>query len=157
MRGDEDKEHHNKRKRFEMKIHLALMMGVVMSGSVLLAYAEDSTAAAAEELKAAKAPCVYVCPDCHSCAMKAGKCSGCAKDMMKSHVLAIQNGMAMVCACGDGCKCDAKGMKDGKCACGKDVGKVSLKGMYICPEGCPVVSAMAGKCCGCGKDMKAVE
>jgi len=67
-----------------------------------------------------------------------------------------KDGMALVCACGADCKCDAMGMKDGKCACGKEVMRVSAKGMYVCPSGCPSMSDMPGKC-PCGMEMKKVE
>jgi rRNA maturation protein Nop10 len=109
------------------------------------------------EKKEAMTQAVYVCPDCHMMALKEEKCPMCGKEMQKSHVLGTKDGEALICACGAGCTCDAKGMKDGKCACGKDVMKVSAKGMYVCPEGCPDISAKAGKCPHCGKEMKKVE
>jgi hypothetical protein len=99
---------------------------------------------------------VYVCPDCHVMALSAGKCPMCQKDMTKMHLLGTKDGMAMMCGCGSDCKCDAKGIKDGKCACGKEVVKVSAKGMYVCPMGCAEISAMPGKC-ACGMEMKKVE
>ena len=54
------------------------------------------------------------------------------------------------------CKCDAKGMKDGKCGCGKEVKTMSCKGMYVCPMGCEEVSDKPGKC-ACGMEMKKSE
>ena len=106
--------------------------------------------------KAAMTQSVYVCPDCHTMAMKEGKCTGCGKEMMEMHLLGTKDGQAMLCACGAGCKCDAKGMKDGKCACGKDVKMMSCKGMYCCTMGCPEISDKPGKCV-CGMEMKKVE
>jgi len=99
---------------------------------------------------------VYVCPDCHTMALNAGRCSMCQKELQESHLLGTKGGEAMVCGCGGSCKCDAKGVKDGKCACGKDVKKISAKGMYVCPEGCPEISDKPGKCM-CGKEMTKVE
>jgi hypothetical protein len=99
---------------------------------------------------------VYVCPDCHTMALAACKCPKCQKDMKQMHLMGTKDGMALVCACGADCTCDAKGMKDGKCACGKDVMTVSAKGLYVCPMGCPEMSNMPGKC-PCGMEMKKVE
>ena len=52
------------------------------------------------------------------------------------------------------------GVKDGKCACGKGVKEVSVKGMYVCACGdgkcCATVSDKPGNC-ACGKEMKKVE
>ena len=100
---------------------------------------------------------LFVCPDCQTTAMEAGKCAKCGKDMKEMHVLGVKDGKAMLCACGAECKCDAKGMKEGKCACGKEVKEASLSGMHVCPAGCPVISAKAGMCGGCGKELKKVE
>jgi hypothetical protein len=100
---------------------------------------------------------VYVCPDCHMMALSAGKCPMCQKEMKQMHLLGTtKDGMALVCGCGASCGCDAKGIKGDKCGCGKDVIKVSAKGMYVCPSGCPSMSAMPGKC-PCGMEMTKVE
>jgi hypothetical protein len=125
----------------------------------------DEAAAVAPEGKAAMekahaavmSKSLFACPDCHTTAMEAGKCAKCGKDMKEMHVLAVKDGKAMLCACGADCKCDAKSMKDGKCSCGKDVTEANLSGMYVCPAGCPVISAKAGACGGCGKELKKVE
>jgi hypothetical protein len=109
-----------------------------------------------EMKKAAMTQSVYACPDCHTMAMKAGLCPMCKKDMQQSHLLGTKDGQALVCACGAGCNCDVKGAKDGKCACGKDVVKVSARGMYVCPMGCPEISDKPGMC-ACGMEMKKVE
>jgi hypothetical protein len=108
------------------------------------------------EKKAAMTQAVYVCPDCHVLALKAGKCSMCQKELQESHLLGTKDGEALLCACPAGCKCDAMGMKDGKCACGKEVKTMSAKGMYVCPEGCPEISDKPGMCI-CGKEMKKIE
>jgi hypothetical protein len=99
---------------------------------------------------------VYVCPECHVMALEAGQCSMCGKDLQEMHLLGIKNGKALLCSCPAGCKCDAAGMKDGKCACGKEVKKMSAKGMYVCPKGCPEISAKPGVCL-CGEKMKKVK
>jgi hypothetical protein len=141
----------------EVKTHLALIMGVVIAGSALTLYAEEAAGAKpAMEKKAALTQSVYVCPGCETMALKAGKCEKCGKDMVQRHLLATKDGQAMLCACGADCKCDAKGIKDGKCACGKEVKMMSCKGMYCCPMGCAELSDKPGKC-ACGMDMKKVE
>jgi len=145
-----------------MKINLVLVLGLVMAGAVstLLAVeqleAEPTNTNAPMEKKAAITPAVYVCPDCETIALKAGKCEKCGKDMKASHLLGVKDGQAMLCDCASGCKCDAKGMKDGKCACGIEVKKISVKGLYVCTDGCPEISDKPGKCM-CGKELKKVE
>lgn len=99
---------------------------------------------------------VYVCPDCDAMALKAGPCATCKKDMKPMHLLGTKDGQALVCSCEAGCKCDVKGIKDDKCACGMAIAKVSAKGLYACPMGCPVMSDKPGKC-ACGMDMKKCE
>ena len=136
-----------------MKRYLWIMMAAAMAGSVLAVSAADQPAApAASEKKATLTQAIYACPDCHTMALNAGKCDKCGKDMVKEHLLGTKDGEALVCACGAGCACDASKMKDGKCGCGKEVTKVSCKGMYVCPDGCPEISTTPGQC-ACGKDM----
>ena len=138
-----------------MKTYLAVIMGVVIAGFALTLYAEDQS-----EAKAPVTQSAYVCPDCHTMAMMAGKCEKCGKDMVQSHVLGVKDGKAMMCGCEAGCKCNAAGVKDGKCGCGKDVQKASLKGMYMCAcaggKCCTSISDKPGKC-SCGMEMKKVE
>ena len=115
----------------------------------------------ATETNAVMTHSVYVCPDCHTMAMKAGKCSMCSAEMKPMHVLGMKDGQAMLCGCGAGCKCDAKGMKEGQCACGKDVKTMAIpKGMYVCAcadgKCCSTISDKPGKC-SCGMEMKKVE
>lgn len=110
----------------------------------------------AKQDKMAMMPCVQVCPDCHVVAMKGAKCPMCQKAMSAKHVLGIKDGSAMLCDCGAGCKCDAMGIKDGKCACGKEVKTMSAKGMYVCAMGCPEISDKPGKCM-CGKELELVK
>jgi hypothetical protein len=147
-----------------MKMRMTMIMGMVLAGSVLTLYAEEGAMPEKSampkmdmEKKAAMAQEVYVCADCHVLSTKAGKCPMCGKEMTAQHLLGVKDGEALLCACGPGCKCDAMGMKDGKCACGKEVKKMSAKGMYVCPQGCPMISDKAGKCPGCGEEMKKVE
>jgi len=86
-----------------------------------------------------------------------------------------------VCGCGEKCDCMTIGKKAGKCACNKEMMKVTVTrvddgkayyqedgkersvattGKYACGCGpkcdCDYISQKAGKC-GCGKDMKKVE
>lgn len=140
-----------------MRIYLAVILGTLMAGSILTAYAEDKPAAMTAETTVATAQSAYVCPDCQTMAMKAGKCSMCQKDKKEMHLLGVKDGKAMLCDCAADCKCDAKGMKDGKCSCGKDVKTMSCTGMYgcACPGGkcCNTISDKPGKC-ACGMDMK---
>jgi hypothetical protein len=150
-----------------MKIHLRTVAVAVVAGCLLGAcgaiyargskpHAEHPGAMPSAEKKAAMTQSVDVCPDCETMALKAGKCEKCGKEMVQKHVLGTKDGKAMLCDCAAGCKCDAKGMKDGKCACGKDVKTVSCKGMYCCKMGCPEVSDKPGKC-ACGMEMKKCE
>jgi|GEM_PF-2678626 len=145
-----------------MKIYLAVVLGAAVAASRLTSQAGENPETTVPamphvEKTAAMMQCVYVCPHCETLALAAGKCPMCGKEMMPSHILGIKNGEAMTCGCGAGCDCDAKDMKDGKCGCGKDVVKASLKGMYVCPAGCPVISDKPGDCGGCGKMMKKCE
>jgi hypothetical protein len=145
-----------------MKRTHVMLVAMVMATVVAAAGAMAQAAAGGDEKEAtaAKAPAmtkaVYVCPDCHTMSMTAGKCAKCEKEMKAMHVLGTKDGQALLCACGADCKCDAKDMKEGKCGCGKDVVKMSAKGMYVCPMGCAEISDKAGKC-ACGMEMKKVE
>ncbi len=140
-----------------MKIRSIIISAVAVAfcGAIYV-YAQDAEPAAqpAKE-KPAMTESVYVCPDCHATALKAGTCA-CGKELVKMHLLGTKDGQAMLCACGGACKCDFKGVKDGKCACGKEVKMASIKGLYACPQGCPVISDKAGKC-ACGMEMKKAE
>lgn len=140
-----------------MKFQTLIMAAVVIAfcGSV---YAEDmGKTPTTPPQKAAPTQAVYVCPKCDMAADKPGKCSMCGAELQKMHLLGTKDGKALLCSCGAECNCDYKGMKDGKCACGKEVKTASIKGMYYCPTGCPVVSDKAGKCPGCGAEMKKAE
>jgi hypothetical protein len=137
-----------------MKVLSAVVAMLVLSAMV--AWCEETPAAGSTEQKPAISQAVFVCPDCHTLSLKAGKCGTCGKDLQSMHCLGTKDGMALVCGCGSECKCDASKMKEGKCGCGKDVVKVSVKGMYVCADGCPQISDAPGKC-ACGKDMVKVE
>ena len=148
----------SERKRYEMKIHLAIVLGVAMAGSAFMVCAAEhpATERPKEEKKATVTTSVYVCPDCEAMALKAGKCDKCGKELVQKHLLGTKDGQAMLCDCGASCTCDAKGIKDGKCGCGKEIKTMSSKGMYVCPMGCPDISKTPGKC-ACGMDMKQSE
>ena len=149
-----------------MKIQVLAVAGIVIAGSLLtLCRAQDPEAKpaddkAAAKTKAAEMQAVYVCPVCHTMAMKAGNCAMCGMAMKETHVLGIKDGKVQVCDCPPGCACNAAGVKDGKCACGKAVQEVSAKGMYVCAcaggKCCSAISDKPGKC-GCGADMKKCE
>ena len=150
-----------------MKSHLVTMVGVVLAGSILACCGckSDNQETGKPGMKSvASKPAmtqnVYVCPDCHTMAMRAGKCSMCGKDLMSKHMLGMQDGKVMVCDCHAGCTCNMAGMKDGKCACGKVVQEMSPKGMYACAcavgKCCGMIADKPGKC-ACGTDMKKVE
>ena len=131
--------------------------GMAMSaGAVEHKTVKDEKAGLAE-YTAPAVKAAYVCPDCHVMALQAGNCSKCGKAMTEMHLLAVKGGEAMLCSCGADCTCAAKDMKDGKCSCGKDVVKMSVKGMYVCPKHCPVISEKAGKCGVCGAELKKAE
>jgi hypothetical protein len=137
---------------------LAAVAAFAFGGSVCRAEeAAAGDAEAAKEHAAAAVHTVYVCPDCHTVALSAGNCAGCGKELEKAHLLGVKDGKATLCGCGANCKCDAAGVEGGKCSCGKDVKEASLKGLYACPAGCPVVSDQPGKCGGCGKEMVKAE
>lgn len=141
-----------------MKIRSIIAMAAVFAFSgMLYVQAEEATTNApppAKE-KPAMTESVYVCPACHFTALKPGTCA-CGKELVKMHLLGVKDGQAVLCACGAECNCDFKGVKDGKCACGMEVKMASMKGLYACPKGCPVVSDKPGKC-ACGEEMKQCE
>ena len=122
------------------KTTLAVILGAMMAWATAGVCEDQPGAAAAPEKQAAVAQAVYVCPDCHTMAMAAGKCTKCGMDMKPMHML---------------------GMKEGKCGCGKDVTTMAVPaGMYVCAcadgKCCSAISDKPGKC-ACGKDMKKVE
>jgi len=82
---------------------------------------------------------VYACGcgdgcDCHTLSRNPGKCT-CDKDLVKSKVLKVDEGMVVLdvngkektfpttgkytCACGPACNCDTISQNPGKCSCGK--------------------------------------
>lgn len=82
---------------------------------------------------------VYACGcgdgcDCHTLSRNPGKCT-CDKDLVKSKVLKVDEGMVVLdvngkektfpttgkytCACGPTCNCDTISQNPGKCSCGK--------------------------------------
>jgi len=148
-----------------------MKMYQIMIGSVVLATAATVSVcwaqspasdqpAAASESKPAATQAVYVCPDCHTVAMKDGKCAMCGKTLAEKHVLSVKDGKLMLCDCAPGCACTAAGVKDGKCSCGKKVQEMSAKGMYVCAcaggKCCTMISDKPGNC-ACGEPMKKVE
>lgn len=138
-----------------MKIRSIIVAALTLAiGGALYVQAQDtaSTEAPAKK-KAAVTKSVYVCPKCDVASMKPGKCPKCGAKLVKMHLLGTKDGKAVLCTCGAKCTCTMKGVKDGKCACGKPIKTADIKGMYYCPKGCPVISKTAGKCPGCGAEM----
>lgn len=141
-----------------MKKLVSLVIAACCAGlmtGTLRVIAEEKAGTAAEK-KAAVAQSVFVCPHCHTLALKTGKCDTCEKELKQTHVLCVKDGNALCCGCGSDCKCSAADMKDEKCGCGKAVTKVSVKGKYVCAGGCPEIADKPGTC-ACGKELKKVE
>lgn len=97
--------------------------------------------------------------NCNTVSTKPGKCK-CGVEMKWGHVLKIEGNEAILCQCGEGCKCGGLDAKDPtKCLCGTSVKRVSLEGTDInfCNCGgschCNYVSDKAGKC-QCGMELK---
>ncbi|MFA7160143.1 MAG: hypothetical protein WC299_12650 [Kiritimatiellia bacterium] len=134
-------------------------MKKILALFVLAAFASATAvmaqeAAAEKKAEATKAPCVCCCDKCPMVAIKATKC--CGQDMACKNVLAVKDGCAICCGCGADCKCTLKEGDETKCKCGKDVKKVSLKGMFVCEKD-KVICNKEGKCSVCGGDLKAVK
>jgi len=96
---------------------------------------------------------------CNTVSTKPGKCA-CGVDLKWGHVLKIEGNDAILCQCGEGCKCGGLDAKDPtKCLCGTAVKRVSLEGTGInfCNCGgschCNTVSEKAGDCM-CGMKLK---
>ena len=99
---------------------------------------------------------------CNSVSTQPGDCS-CGKPMKWGHVIKTEGNEAILCQCGEGCKCSGLDEKDPtKCKCGTAVKRVNLAGtgIYFCNCGgsctCNVVSDKPGKC-KCGMDLKKVD
>jgi len=137
-----------------MRLVVAVCCFGLMSGALRVMAEEKSTTSA--DKKASVTQSVFACSHCRTMAIKAGKCGTCEKEMKEQHVLSVKDGNAMLCACEATCACNAAGMKEGKCGCGKEVKTVSAKGMYVCADGCPEIANKPGKC-ACGKELKKAE
>jgi len=137
----------------KLRTLIAAIAVFAFCGSVIAAETDAPTPPAKEKHTMTKS--VYVCPECHFTALKPGTCA-CGKELVQMHLLGTKDGQALLCDCGADCKCDIEDVKDGKCGCGKEVKKASMKGLYACPKGCPVVSEEPGKC-ACGGEMKKCE
>jgi len=139
-----------------MKRTMSLMVALCCFCLGIAAFSVTAEEAAGTAKKACKMQSVFACPACKGMAAVAGTCTKCEKTMAEKHVLGVKDGEAMVCDCPATCTCNAAGIKDDKCGCGKPVMKMSTKGMCVCPNGCPKVSDKTGKC-PCGKELKKVE
>ena len=110
---------------------------------------------------------LYTCPglQCKSntVSTKSGKCD-CGRILKWGHVLKIEGTEAILCQCGEGCRCYALDQKDpSKCTCGLHTKRVSLvgTGIYFCNCGggggfCNYVSDSPGKC-RCGNTLIKVD
>jgi hypothetical protein len=121
---------------------------VLLVVSLLFVFAAVSFAFAAKgpsgKFDAKTGDTIYVCAcgdscDCGTLAKKEGKC-GCGKDLVKTTVDKVEKGKVFykvdgkelsttvkgkyACGCGD-CDCGTVSQKAGKCACDKDMVKVS--------------------------------
>jgi len=70
------------------------------------------------------------------------------------HILGTKNGQTLLCDCPVSCTCDAAGVKDDKCACGKEVKTMVKHDGHSC--GCPETPAKPSKC-GCSATPKACK
>ena len=107
---------------------------------------------------------LYSCEQgkCGTASIKPGNCA-CGLPMKWGHVIKVEGNEAILCQCGEGCKCSGLDPKNpGKCVCGTPVKRVSYKGtgLYFCNCGgsctCNFVSDKPGKC-KCGMDLKKVN
>ena len=108
-----------------------VVLAIVLAGFgfAVVASAEEAavkTPAAKTDAPAVKAAACYVCADCKTMSMQAGKCAKCGKDMAAMHVLSTQDGKVTCCACGADCKCKMDAADATKCGCGKAVVTVTL-------------------------------
>ena len=105
---------------------------VVVFVSVIASFAEEKAAAEPAKVEpvkveAAKSGC-FACEGCKKTDAAAGK--HCGKDMKSCKILSIKDGVGTACNCAADCaKCGE--VKDGKCACGKDVVKCNLVGKFV--------------------------
>lgn len=153
-----------------MRIHSRITAGIMMTGLLVAlggsVYAMGSKpqecpkskeCAAAKKCKKGKPKSCFACPSCNTVARKAGKCEKCKKDMQKMHVLGKKGGKAMLCSCPANCKCDAKGVKEGKCACGKEVATIECKGKCSGAKCGSKASEKKAGACGCDKKTNKTE
>ena len=146
-----------------MKGSVAAIVAMALVASLTWCIAADTpvtTTETATPAATAAKPC-YVCEKCGTISMTMGKCPKCQMDMKGSHVVAIKDGNAYCCSCGDECKCKPVGDDLTNCSCGKPLMKMSLKGKYVCACGaacskCTPIADAPGKC-ACGMDLKKVE
>ncbi|MBF0345751.1 MAG: hypothetical protein HQL06_16170 [Nitrospirae bacterium] len=137
----------------------AMFLTVVVFSNFVLAEGEKGGASVKE------GSVVYVCDcgkDCHckdEVSTQPGKCS-CGHERVPMHVLKIDGNETVLCTCGKDCQCKLDPNDPAKCTCGKQVKKVSLKGLYVCACGpscsCNTVSDKPGKC-KCGAELRKVD
>ena len=87
-----------------------------------------------------------------------GACS-CGKDLVWAHVVKVEEDVALLCTCAEGCSCSIDSADPSKCGCGSPVRRISMKGtgLYFCNCGgsctCNYISATPGTC-ACGMELK---
>jgi hypothetical protein len=128
------------------------------------AWASSDHSGHASEGEGARQDVLYTCNcgaecNCNTVSTQPGKCK-CGVEMKWGHVLKIEGNEAILCQCGEGCKCGGLDAKDPtKCVCGMPVKRVNLEGtgVYFCNCGgscyCNTVSDKPGKC-RCGMELK---
>lgn len=104
----------------------------------------------------------YTCDECNTLSMTPGSCESCGEERMARHLMSVEDGIALVCSCGENCACTSVSEDDPtRCTCGELVLEMGLAGKFICDCGpaCPACTPVADKpgVCECGRDMRRVE
>lgn len=104
----------------------------------------------------------YTCEECNTLSLTPGPCEICGEERTGKHLMSVEDGLALVCACGEACSCTSISEEDPtRCTCGEAVLEVSLEGKFICDCGpsCPDCSRIAEEpgACECGKSRRRME
>ena len=87
-----------------------------------------------------------------------GTCS-CGEELVWAHVVKVEEDVALLCTCTEGCSCSIDSADPSKCGCGAPLRRMSMKGtgLYFCNCGgsctCNYLSATPGTC-ACGMELK---
>ncbi len=98
----------------------------------------------------------FTCDECNILSTTPGSCGICGEELAGKHLMSVEDGIALVCTCGEACTCTAVSEDDPtRCTCGEPVMEVSLEGQYICDcaPSCPDCSKISDKpgACECGR------